>query len=299
MVVKKLYKVLVFILSLIIISSGCKNNSNSPTATQTEKGSWAIRTPFDWTHDGDPYNSIFCTIYSDAASDDLKQHLGEIADESFSSIMQLFEFDDISNLRYPPGYSKIDIYINRNHSESVNWAYRGGFIFTIRSSEITGHWLGYTVYTVRHELMHVFEFLIEGEEDLLTEFWFKEGIAVNVGCLESTAFQKITTLNELESWVTENSSVSGQGNPVKIKQYEDYPPGADQHQYYRFFELAVRYLLDTNGLGRSYSDVLDLIYDLRDGMEFSVSFEDNFGISVNDYENEFYNRMRTYLDGGN
>jgi predicted methyltransferase len=57
----------------------------------------------------------------------------------------------------------------------------------------------------------------------------------------------------------------------------------------------MRYLLDKRGLGKSYKDVLSLFYDLRNGKSFPDSFQDNFGISVSDYENEFFDRMRAYL----
>ncbi len=48
-------------------------------------------------------------------------------------------------------------------------------------------------------------------------------------------------------------------------------------------------------MGKSYQDVLSLFYDLRQGISFTDSFENHFGISVCDYEDEFYDRMRTYL----
>ncbi|UCH61798.1 MAG: hypothetical protein JSU77_08275 [Fidelibacterota bacterium] len=292
-----LYHVFLFIfLLIVIVSAGCNKNPDSPPDTQTEKGSWAIYTPYDWTHDGQPYQSIYCTIYSDAASDEMKQQLGEIADEKFSRILELFNFDKVSDFIYPPDYSKIEIYINRNHAENINWAYWGGFIFTIRSPDISGHWYDYATYTISHEMTHEFEFLIEGKESLGTEVWFKEGIAVYTGCLESPAFQTIELLSELESWIAENENISGQGIPVKIHQDSDFPSGADIHQYFRFFELALRYLLDQEGFGRSYQDVLNLFYDLRQEVSFPVSFEDHFGISVSEYEGEFYSRMKTYLD---
>jgi len=61
------------------------------------------------------------------------------------------------------------------------------------------------------------------------------------------------------------------------------------------FELAMRYLLDGRGLGKSYNHVLNLFYDMRNGVSFPVSFQHHFGISVREYENEFYDRMRIYL----
>jgi hypothetical protein len=293
---RRLLGIFLFIFfTIVFVSEGCKRSPTSPQIPQTEDGLWTIYTPYYWTHDGQPYSSTYCIVYSDEASYEMKQQMAEIGDNRFSQILQLFSFHDVSDFRYPPGGSKIEIYINRNHVENIAWAYWGGFIITIRSSELIGHWYNYAVYTARHELTHIFEFLIEGREVLGTDVWFKEGIAVHVGCLEDTGWQTIRSLSELESWISQNQNVPGQGNPIAIHQNEDYPPGADKHQYYRFFELAMRYLLDRRGMGKSFSDVLDLFYDMRDGISFPVSFQDNFGISVSDYEDEFYDRMRAYL----
>ncbi len=280
---------------ILVVSAGCESDPTSPPTPQDAKGSWAIYTPFDWTHDGRPYHSGFVTIYSDAASDEMKRQLGEMADARFTQILDLFSFAEVSDFIYPPGSSKLDIYINRNHSENIAWAYWGGFIITIRSPELTGRWHNYSVYTLRHELTHEFEFLIEGNESLGTDVWFKEGIAVYVGCLEPTGWETIRDLNELESWITQHQNLPGQGNPIMIHENADFPDGADRHQYYRLFELAMRYVLDGAGLGRSFQDVLGLFYDLRDGVSFPASFANHFGISVSDYEAEFYDRMRVYL----
>jgi len=281
---------------LIFLTTGCDDNSTSPIIPLPERGSWTIYTPYDWFHDGKPYQSSYCTIYSDVASQELKQQLGAIADQRFSQILQLFNFQRISDFRYPPNYSKIEIYVNRNHPESINWAYWGGFIFTIRTSDISGIYYDYAVYTFRHELEHVFEFLIEGREVLGTEVWFKEGIAVHIGCMESNIFKTVETVSELEAWISQNQKIPGQGNPIAI--HHDYPAGSNRDQYYKYFELAVRYLLDSNGMGKSYQDVLNLFYDLRNGISFSDSFENHFGISINDYEADFYDLMRSYLGDG-
>lgn len=286
------------ILLLVIGSTGCNQAPNSPVNSTTEKGSWAKYTPYNWTHDGDPYQSIYCDIYSDAAGSEMKQELGAIADESFGRILQLFDFQDMADFRYPPGYAKIEIYLNRNHTENIAWAYWGGFIITLRTSEISGHWYDYTVYTVGHELTHVFEFLIEGREWLATEFWFKEGIAVYIGCLRSSAFQTIQTLSELEAWIAQNRDIPGQGNPITIHQDVDFPPAANRTRYYQLFELAVRYLLNSRGLGKTYAEVLQLFYELRRGVSFAVSFVDYFGITVNEYEETFFELLRIYLGGG-
>ena len=292
-----MYPRVVFFLCLVIavISTACKNTPTSPPIPHEENGLWTIYTPYNWPHDGQPCASIYCIVYSDEASNEMKQQMADIADERFRQIMQLFDFHTVSDFIYPPGGSKIEIFINRTHSENIAWAYWGGFIITIRSEDIIGHWYNYAVYTARHELTHIFEFLIEGREVLGSYMWFKEGIATHVGCLENTGWQIIENLSELEAWISQNQNAPGQGNPIKIHQSEDLPPGADWHQYYRFFELAVRYLLDTRGMGKSFKDVRNLFYDLRESKSFPVSFQEKFGISLVDYEIEFYDRMRAYL----
>jgi hypothetical protein len=295
---KTLHRLLAFMLLLVVISSGgCKKNPTSPLPPipEPEIGSWTIYTPYNWAHDGQLCRGTYCTVYSDEASEEMKQQMAEIADERFIQIMRFFDFHNVSDFIYPPGYSKIEIYINRNHPENIAWAYWNGFIITIRSSTISGHWYNYAVYTARHELTHNFEFLIEGRDVLGSDVWFREGIAVYVGCLEYKGWQRIENLNQLESWISQNQNVPGQGNPIRIHQNEDFPPGANWHQYYQFFELAMRYLLDDRGMGKAPKNVLRLFYDMREGIPFPASFQSHFGISLSDFENEFYDRMRTYL----
>ncbi|MEJ2218045.1 MAG: hypothetical protein P8099_15665 [Gemmatimonadota bacterium] len=276
-----------------LILCGCHGDPAAPPPGTS--GLWARYTPFRWTHDGSPYRSAFFTVYSDAAPDAVKRQVGEIADTCWAQILKLFDVDDSTTFRYPPGASRLEIYINRNHEEGINWAYWGGFIITIRAAEITGHRHDYVVYTVAHELTHDLEFLIEGREDLGTDVWFKEGIATFIGCLESTAFRTIRSLSELDSWIAQNRDVPGGGNPIAIHQDSDYPPEADRNQYYRLFELALRYLLDEQGAGRSVQDVRDVFVDLSDGIPFPVSFRERFGMDVDDFEAGFFDHVRSYL----
>lgn len=277
------------------IAISCIGTADSGLIPSTERGSWTIYTPYNWDHDGEIYQSVYCDVYSDAASPEMKMEVGTIADELFDRILKWFDFYNLDDFIYPPGFSKIDIYINKNHPENINWAYWGGVIITIRASEIEGHWTRYVKYTVAHELTHMFEFLIEGREVLGTDVWFREGIAVHIGCRVDPSWQTVTTLTQLESWIAENQNVPGYGNPIKIHDHDDLPSGADLHEYCRFSELAVRYLLDPRGMGGSLQDVLQIFYDARNRMYFSDSFEVHFGISLEDFEDEYFERMRAYL----
>ncbi|MEJ2678171.1 MAG: hypothetical protein P8174_03740 [Gemmatimonadota bacterium] len=277
-----------------LLLCGCGREAASPPPPPVS-GLWARYTPFDWPHDGDPYQSSFFAVYSDAAGDTVKRQVGETADGLWGRLLGLFDMHDSWIPAYPPGATGLEIYVNRAQAENINWAYWGGFIITVRASDVTGPVRDYVVYTVGHELTHELEFLMEGREVLGADVWFKEGIAVLVGCLESTAFQTIRTLGELESWIAGNADLPGRGNPVAIHGDSDYPAGADRHQYYRLFELAMRCLLDARGWGRSIGDVRGVFMDLANRVPFSTSFLERFELSVATFEAEFYDRLRAYL----
>ena len=57
----------------------------------------------------------------------------------------------------------------------------------------------------------------------------------------------------------------------------------------------MRYLLDGEGLGRSFQDVLATFYDARAGIPFVVSFPDRFGIGLDELEEGLFDRLRAYL----
>ena len=57
----------------------------------------------------------------------------------------------------------------------------------------------------------------------------------------------------------------------------------------------MKYLLDPLGLNKSIQDVLNLFYDVRDGSSFGDAFENNFGLSLEDFEDDYYDRIKAYL----
>jgi hypothetical protein len=304
---RDLYNILYFFfIGLIFITAGCEKESdirdedNDAVTPNTDGQAWSVYSIFKWKHDGMPYHSKYCIVYSDGASDKLKTQIGILADENFSEILQTFNFNNFSDFRYPLDNQKIEIYINRFHDENIMWAYWGGFFLTIRRSDIDDTWYyNFMDYTSKHELMHVFEFLIEGTYDLGTPTWFREGIAVHIGDISIAGGKVIDTSGELESWIEQYKNIPGEGNPIKINQWEDFPQIIrDQNQtgkYYPLFALALKYLIDEKGAGKSYNDILNLFYDIRNGIEFSVTFQQTFGINLNDFEAEFYERMRLFL----
>ena len=65
--------------------------------------------------------------------------------------------------------------------------------------------------------------------------------------------------------------------------------------YYPMAHLAVDYLLDADGLGRSPHDLAAVMLDMGSGTSFASAFETHIGLSEADYEAQFFARMDAYL----
>lgn len=279
-------------LFLIIGLSSCSENNTVGPNDEIEEGSWVTYSPYDWNHDGSPYTSIHCKVYSDGASTQIKRVAGQLADRKFLEILEQFNFENNNDFLYPPGNNEINVYINRNHQENICAAYWGTIFITVRSSVLDTNRYD---YLFKHELTHTFEFLIEGTVNLGTDVWFREGTAVYIG--SNGGWDYICNADSLNSWRTRNSSYPNKGNPISIHQWEDFPEGSDITGYYTLFNAVMIYILDSNGLGMSLQNILDLFYDLRNGTPFSTAFENNFGISLIEFENDIFNRLESYMRG--
>jgi len=77
-----------------------------------------------------------------------------------------------------------------------------------------------------------------------------------------------------------------------IHVWEDSPEGSDITACYcKVFDITMKYLLDPKGLNKSIQDVLNVFYDVRDGYSFSHAFQNNFGLSLEVFEDEYYDRI--------
>ncbi len=256
------------------------------------EGAWVTYSPYKWTHDGEPYFGEFCIVYSDCCSYQFKETVGQFSDRRFTEVLNLFDFNDMDDLFYPMNYRKVDVYINRYHPERIAAAYWGTILITFSSENLFSR----HEYLFKHELTHVFQFLIEGHVNLSTPVWFTESIAIYGG----GGMWGIRDREDLDQWIARNSNHPDLGNPICIEVWADFPPGADITGYYHYvFDLTMRYLLDPKGLNKSIADVLQLFYDLRNEIPFSDSFQANFGLDVPTFEKEYYDRMRAYLNEEN
>ena len=226
-------------------------------------------------------------------------HAAEIGEDVFAALKEKMGITDDSIFRFPAGRdNKIHIYAYKNHYPT-QWggqAYMGGFIiYSLDHPQRTA--FGHTepeIYTsvVKHELVHVIQSLIIGRVDnRLVDVWFSEGIAEAIS--ESTLYTRVDSQAKLD----ELTSTFGMLNPIAMHLY-DYPDieSVESLYYYPMFRLAVDYLTDPNGHGRTYHDIRDLLLDVADGMRFGTSFKNRFGMTLYEYESQFFDLMDDYLD---
>lgn len=290
---------LVRVLNLFVglfVSLGLLGCRGSPTDApeMVDNGSW-YRTGFRWPHDGNPYESEHFIVYSDAASQEARQKVAEIGEDLLAELSTDFGISGDTLFTWPPGQSKIHIYTYKEHYESGwgGWGYYGGLMVYSLDHAIRNTDLGNYTRVVKHELMHAIEGLVKGSDNPeLVDVWLTEGIAEHVAG-GTQSIPRVTRLDQLEGLV----ETFGELNPIAMHRYE-YPsiPGVGAY-YYLMFELAVRYLLDSEGGAQEKPSVRDIYLDARNGVPFAISFRERLGRDLQDYENGFFELMRTYLSG--
>jgi hypothetical protein len=263
---------------------------------EVEGGSWSIQTPYDWPHDGQPWEGAHCVVYTDASSDIVKKFIADRVDVVFEDIKDRMGIVSESIFTYPAGADKIDVYINRFNDEyQGGYAYHGGAIMISPDSPFYQSSARWCITQVEHEIFHVVETLIEGSGYLISDVWFREGIADYYAGNDLLA-----TLSEMEAWVAPRSSLPGGGNPIVIHTWNDFPEqvaaAETQGLWYPMFELAVRYLMDDRGLGKTYIDVKEMWQDaISTGRSFSEVFGSYMGISLETYESNCFVLITEFL----
>jgi hypothetical protein len=273
----------------------------TPTQGYVSIGSWVRYTPFDWTHDGEPYEGVHVRIFADRARDQDKARFAEEAEKSLAFVQEVLSIAD-EEIRYPHPQGKIDIYASSTHHLELEggWAYYGGFLFDydrtifIRISVDYPEDFPYEPL-FDHEMTHVVEYLVEGcgpGGEMLSETWFDEGVATYVAQDQTV---KIDTLARLDSMRQELEDMPGGGNPILIGTWEDIPAqyfvNEILNELYCMFELSVRYLADTYGMEQFRLISLDI----RAGSSFEEAFANHYGMSVAEYQESFFTRMENYL----
>lgn len=231
--------------------------------------------------------------FSDASDDWAKIEYARMTEVSFAEIKELFEIATSAELGIVDRTTKMTIYSNRYKVHRQNSKFNGFILYGLDSPE----WGNmpqndpdfYVWYQrmVKHETVHVVEYYYTGAKGRTHE-WFNEGLAEHVS---GGAFIPVTTWAQVEEWRQNPDHV----NPITI--YNSYPVDWTRvGEYYPMFHLAVRYLLDPRGRGRTYRDVKALFRAIGDeNLRFDEAFETHMGLVETEYEAHFYGWIEAYL----
>ena len=288
------------------VVSGCSQSSpqsERPDPTQmVDNGSWYSRGQ-QWPHDGEPFVSESFVVYSDGASLDARQRLAALAEEVWVEVVDEMGVDPATMFRFPAGQDKIDLYANRHNVLEGGGAraYYAGLIIASFDNDI-GESTNVSVVriTLKHELVHVAEALLKGRfvGDVAVDdpgrmpVWFSEGTAEALS--GGTTGGAPRTLDQVNNLITR----WGRSNPTAWRvdrPLSELDPGEYSDYYYPMAQLAIEYILDADGLGRSPKDLAAVMFDMGDGVSFASAFETHIGISESDYETQFFARIDTYL----
>ncbi len=299
----KFFFVLLLHIVFSFISCGSENSITSSNYPIPVSGSirWISGIIFydpngvELPHDNRILESENFLTFSDANSDAVKIELSKMAEESLAEVMEAFGIDSSSELGISRRDTKITIYANNStYPGSGSTSFPYGTIFPAKGSSAYLAWPEYRREryrnVVKHETMHVFQLLfglyagVRGKNR--PPMWFQEGIAEYIS---GGAFVPIESIEELEEWI-----MGEHWNPLDIVTGEDWQTlvGAG---YYPLYHLAVKYLLDDKGLGKSYSDVKLMFEYMLINHDFNSSFEKCFGISVEYFRNNYFDLMRDFM----
>ena len=288
-----------------VVGFGSPPRSERPDPAQMiDSGSWYRK--FPWPHDGHPYETEHFVVYSDGASLKARQRLAALAEGVLVEVVDEMGVDPATMFRFPAGQDKIDIYASRYHVIEVGGlslgatAYYAGIIIPSFDSEV-GHSPTH-VWAVRcdlkHEMVHVVEALLKGNfvgdipvgDPRRMPVWFSEGTAEVLGCFSVAAPR---TLDEVNALIAKYGRI----NPIAWR--VDLPPSEVGDEYLKYYypmaHLAVQYLVDADGLGRSPQDLAAVMLDMGSGASFASAFKAHIGLSESEYEAQFWARMDAYL----
>ncbi len=276
---------------LACVLSGCVSSTDEyapPSSVEmVDEGSWYVRNA--WPHDGNPVESANFVVYSDAASLEARREVAAVAEEMWAELIDELAIEP-GILWYPEGRHKIDIYAYHDY-DPQDWggrAYHGGLLVWSPDHEHRQSGFSRLSPVVKHELVHVIQWLITGGESRPVDTWFVEGLPLALA--GDTA--AIGGLDQLERLTAEYGAIS----PISVKSYSQIAsPRVGEHFHYPMFRLAVEYLMDEDGLGMSPADMTAVLVDVAEGASFEASFEDRVGLRVDDFEVEFFFLMTSYL----
>lgn len=293
------HRILVGSCFAVLVAAGCgsgpeaavestPDSGKQPSVELVDSGSWYVHER--WPHDGRPVETEHFVVYSDAASPEARRQMADVAERVWFELLdELAVTPEL--LRFAPGTDKIDIYAYHDQYPRA-WsgrAYYGGLLIwspdhPLRQLDRNGF-----EPTLKHELVHVLQWMLTGGAGTI-DTWFIEGLPLAMA--NDLVKPPIGNLEQLDELNGEYGSI----NPISIKQYSQITdPDAGEHLYYPMFQLAFEYLLADDGLGRSPTDVRDIMVDMAEGASFEAAFEEHMGIHLEDFERDFLALISDYL----
>ncbi len=298
---KRLFLSLVLV--LLLFSCGKKEaepivelKEEEPVVRLIYEGRWMQ----GWTlgHNNKPQETDRFIVYTNYSEEKDVIATAEFAELVMDEVISHFEveWDDYNFVSEQPN-KKIVIFSDYNQRTSQGGvAYRDGIVIRALNSPL--YTANYTFNswrrTLKHELFHVNEFLLIGDPKYqqANTVWLREGMATYV-----SGRKTIVSINQLDSWQASQRNFTGGGNPIKINSFADLPSNDPNTvgAYYSFFELSARYLMDSKGNGSSVSDVKSFYSELGQGIPLDVAFANNFGLTLQQFQDQYWDLMREYL----
>jgi hypothetical protein len=278
--------------------SGLSSVSNQPESEDTvNSGSWYVRE--QWPHDGHPYEGDRFVVYSDSASLEARRDVADRAERLWTEILSEMSIDS-EMLILPSGQEKIHIYAFEDRSpEWAGKAYYGGLLISSPDRRSLAGFArtdrGSYESTFKHEMVHVAsEALLHGrglDEPPRVPVWFFEGLAEVMSTGNgSGAIRGRDHFDHL-------TSKYGHLNPVLYEHDKTVAggPSAFTEYHYPMRQLAVEYLFDGGGYGIPRVEATALLVDMAGGIRFDAAFADHMGVTVAEYEYQFFELMNDYL----
>lgn len=298
-----------WILAVGLCTGAC--GSEDPTPPPMDKldftGTWNPSTNFGgpWGHDGQPVSSDNFIVYSDAASPAARQHAADVGEEVLAEILDYYGVTTAA-LTFLPSYADPKIHFlalkDQRITNTTAFAYRDGLVTVSQDSPQYSAWgISTSRYKriIKHETTHVVEFLLIGTpaQWQASDVWWREGIA---NLLSGPRPTTITTRAQVEDWMATHASLAGEGNPLAIHTFANFPPevlnAGEAYTYYDMFELSVRYFLDPDGVGGTPQDVVDLYDTMGSGFTFSHAVQTHFGVDLAALQADYWSVILDFLD---
>ena len=300
------------LLFALALASGCEEPAPTPPEELPDagptllSGSWnpSLNMGGPWGHDGNPLVSEHFMVFSGYASTEARQIAADIAEESLAEI---FDYVGVTtdDFGWQPNWEPKKIHIlalaQQDFRTNSGFAYRDGLVILSTEHENYQNF-GFDMdrykRLIKHEGYHVVEFLLIGDPQYQqgNDVWLREGMAQFVS---GPRPEQITSRQQLDDWRAAHIDVDGAGNPIAVHVWSDFPDeilnSGQTYSYYQLFELAVRYLLDENGLGKTPRDLVRIYDDLGRGLPFHVAFELHMGMSLQSFHDNFWQLMNGYL----